>query len=117
MNFVDRRVCRRNAPSCCAGVVDQHIQAVGVLPDEPYGVDHRLVRGHVQRDHDHVRATLSQLIGSGPSATFITRAEKDRPTLFPEPPGRLKAKSLVASGDQHRGPFRVRHVHVGLLLR
>ena len=109
MNFVNCRVRGRNTLSWRACVVDQHIQPAGVLPNEPHSVGHRLVRGHVQRDHDDVGATVSQLFGSCPSPAFITRAEKDRPALFPEPPGGLETKSLVASGDQHRGLFPVRH--------
>jgi NAD(P)-dependent dehydrogenase (short-subunit alcohol dehydrogenase family) len=107
--FTGGRVCGRNSLPWRAGVVDQHVQPVGVLPDQPYGAGHRLVRGHVQRYQDRLHATVSQLVGSGPPACFIARAEKDRPALFPEPPGRLKTKSLVASGDQHRGLFRVCH--------
>jgi hypothetical protein len=51
----------------------------------------------------------SLTIGGCPSAILIARAEEDPPPLVPEPAGCLEAKSLVASGDQHRGVFRVRH--------
>jgi hypothetical protein len=76
-----------------------------VLLHEPDSFGHRLVRGHVQRDHHHVHASGSQLVGSRLSPAFVTRAEKDGPTLLAEPPGRFETKSLVASGDQHRGLF------------
>ncbi len=46
------------------------------------GVGHRLVRGHVQRGHDHVRAAVAQLVGSRPSSPFVARAEKDRPARW-----------------------------------
>src|SRR5579859_1786045 len=106
-NLVDRRLRRRNPLSRGAGVVDQHVQPLGVLPDDAYSIGNRLVGGHVQGDHHRVRSTADEFVRGCPSSTFITRAEKYLPTQFPEPAGRLKAKSLVASSDQNRGLFRV----------
>ena len=112
VELVDRRIGGRDTSAWRAGVVDQHVEMVGPFTNDPDCLGHRAIRGHIQRDHHHLRAGGDERVGSCSAASFVPRAEEDHPSPFAEPSGGFETESLVGSGDEHRGLRRVRHAEL-----
>ena len=107
-----RTVARSTVVGCCgmppviAGVVDQDVEAPGLLLDQLGGGGDARVVGHVERHAERVDAGRAQLLHRGLPALLVAGADPDAPAEGAQAGRDLVSDSLVRAGHQ-----RDRRVH------